>query len=141
MSRFKIKRQRPLAQGAFRLDPTFKTRTQESKFKRIARGLPTQAMLDEFLSKLEPEGRTMALELIRPYLSFGPMQDMAAQPEANAPELWNAIEEFCAATENSPISQLRLNAARNRLIVAHRACPSPLPRDSVSVDTSKPGAR
>ena len=67
---FKLKKQRPVATQAFRVHTNFKTRSQESKHRAIARSLPTQAHLDFFLSKLEEAARPMALELLKPYLLF-----------------------------------------------------------------------
>lgn len=78
---FKLKKQRPVGTQAFRIQTNFKTRTQESKHRAIARSLPTQAHLDVFLSKLESAARPMALELLRPFLSYLP----PAQVEAMVP--------------------------------------------------------
>ena len=92
MSRLKIKRRRALATNAFRINPTFKTRTQEAKHRRIAQGLPTQQALDYFLSRFEPAEKDFVLELLRPYLSFAlppasveaPVSAPSAGPEEGA---------------------------------------------------------
>lgn len=67
---FKLKKQRSIGTQSFRVQSNFKTRTQESKHRAIARSLPTQAHLDVFLSKLEEDARPMALEILRPYLPY-----------------------------------------------------------------------
>lgn len=67
------------------LSPTFKDRGQDGKFRRIARGIPDQGTLDYFLSRLNPVGRPMALELLTPYLSFKPLPPakIESEPEAS----------------------------------------------------------
>lgn len=60
------------------LSTTFKARGQDGRMKRIARGIPDQATLDYFLSRVNPAGRAMALELLRPHLDFRPT---SSEPE------------------------------------------------------------
>lgn len=79
-----FKAARPLRANRQRLQLStmFKARGQDGRMKRIARGIPDQATLDYFLSRVNPAGRAMALELLRPHLDFKPA---SAEPEQAAP--------------------------------------------------------
>lgn len=50
-----------------------------AKATRIA--IPNQAALDHALSQVPPERRAAGLDIIRPYLSFKPLQDQVAKTE------------------------------------------------------------
>ena len=67
------------------LSSTFKERGHDGKMRRIARGIPDQATLDFFLSRINPKGRDMALEMLTPYLSFKPLPPAKVEEEPPAP--------------------------------------------------------